>query len=157
MFDVRMDLEALGGVSQQNPECTFIFGDFNCSPWDMLFNHPDGLITTPIILSSDHKRKINNDSYNCYYNPSWNLLGNHRNEFSRVPSYEYGSQIGEPRHRLFDQLLMPLPAEKLFVPESLCIINQINTDIHLWKEKLLGPTSGYSDHLPLFFQIRLKS
>lgn len=148
--------------TKKSTELSFVFGDFNCNPWDQ------EMIDSFLLASiSDRDANINKSlagkKYPQLYNPTWALLGDYvsRTE-NRQPSASYFYNTHELCHwtNMFDQLLMPFTDIDHFHFPGFRFITQAGDHIFWkhaqWKNETGAFQPNYSDHLPLFFQIKLK-
>jgi hypothetical protein len=148
-------------IASKRPESTFIIGDFNRNPWEESMIDPYLFATIPVhdfqfgVYKKD--KDIAKRSYPTFYNPTWTLLGDYiHHTGERRPSGSYCFNTNDIAHiyNMFDQLLMPFEAVKHFHLPSLRLLDQIGGH-ELWNYRTNMVNSLYSDHLPLFFQIKV--
>ena len=140
-------------MSKDNSDKTIIVGDFNMNPFEIGMIKADGFHA---IMSSEltkkEKRTIDGRDYKFFYNPMWSLYGDVRNNVSG--SYYYSNaEFINYRWNVFDQVLIRPSLLSNFVKESVAFLDNDGTKSLLSKEGL--PNKKYSDHLPLFFTIKL--
>lgn len=130
---------------------SIILGDFNSNPFETTLISADGFHAVPFKEEcAKLSRTISNKPYEKFYNPMWTLLGK-----SKAP---YGTYYYSPSKainyfwHIFDQVIFRPTVIPAFNEESLEIISTIGTH-HLLKNEY-KPNTIYSDHLPIFFQIR---
>jgi hypothetical protein len=119
----------------------------------------------PRYFSSGVSHKPNNEpnkvAYPKLYNPTWALLGDFvQGSTVRKPasSYHYDKIPVSHHYNMFDQLLMPFDTIPHFYQPGFRLIDQAGECHQLWNYELGKPDAvRYSDHLPLFFQIKIYS
>lgn len=128
-----------------------LFGDFNENPYE------NNILDAEIMHGLSDKtfvskkyRKIQNDSFEMFYNPSWNLFGDQTNP---PGTYFYtASQSIEPVWNIFDQVIISSELIDSFPNEEFCIITSINGK-PLFDVKG-RPNINISDHFPIVFEIK---
>lgn len=122
----------------------FVFGDFNCMPYDI------SIVSNKIfncVLYRD-LLKTRKNAKERYYNPMLLMLS----EKERVYGSFYANNIKKNlRWYLPDQLIVNGAADKIMNYAKLEIISSQN-NVELLKNN--KPNINYSDHLPLFFEIK---
>jgi hypothetical protein len=135
----------------QGPRTTLVVGDFNLHPWDNAMRYPHALnsVASRHIATNAPQSKKAGVTYDRFYNPSWNLLG----DSSGPPGTFYGFSAGPggPAWHVLDQVLMrPLVIPRFRLP-SLRVVTTIGG------RNLVGANGGLPrrgpDHLPLTFAI----
>jgi len=150
-------------IKQKN-EHTLIVGDLNYRPFDLELIHPDFFNTTSdkSIIRIFKERRMGSFTYRYFYNPMWNLLGDHnyitRQEKVSGTYYWYADDVGKYNWNLIDGVILSPELMDNVDMESLEIVTELNSkslikkSLNDSKESLL--VKGYSDHLPVRFSIK---
>jgi hypothetical protein len=130
---------------------TIVVGDFNMNPFEIGMVKANGFhAIMSSKIAADKKRTIDGKTFKFFYNPMWSLYGDVKNKVSG--SYYYPrAELVNYRWNIFDQVLIRPSLITNFVKESIIILDNDGT-------KSLISKKGYpnkSDHLPLFFTIKL--
>lgn len=144
MQDIKMEVDVV--IKETADTSVFIIGDFNCMPYD------DPVVNEDVfncVLYRDllHTRAGSNERY---YDPMLLLLS----EEEKIYGSYYNDNIHKKNLRwyLLDQIMVNKNADKIIDYDSIKFITQIQ-GISLLKNN--KPDSiNYSDHLPLFFEIK---
>lgn len=143
LHDLKVHEDAL------NSKCSIIVGDFNEDPFEA------GCLAAPHFFglpykSSNQYRIIEEQKFEKFYNPMWNMFG----DFKSPPGtyyYNESNPTGTYWH-LFDQVLIRPDLKNCFVEKSLEIVTKAG------KYSLLDnsghPNKKYSDHLPIIFELQ---
>jgi hypothetical protein len=133
---------------------TLVIGDFNMNPFDIGMIKANGFhAMMSRTIAEDKERTIGGEPYKFFYNPMWSLLGDVKNAVSG--SYHYNnSELVNYRWNIFDQVLIRPSLIANFVKESITILDSDGTK-SLITEKGYPNKKHYSDHLPLFFTLKL--
>ena len=144
MESIKMEIDDY--IKNNGETNVFILGDFNCMPYDASI--------------------IDEDVFNCvlyrdllytrvgakerYYNPMLLLLS----EEQKIYGTFYSDHIQQRNLRwyLLDQVMINRNADKIMNYDSIKIIDRIK-EVNLLKNNKPN-TSIYSDHLPLYFEIK---
>lgn len=143
---------------------TIVIGDLNHHPFDIdlqstfIFN---SLNDRQLIKALKTKRHLSVD-YPFYYNPMWNLLGDHNYNGNnlKVPGsfFRHSDRKSIFHWNLLDGVLLSTPMMDTLNLESLKILTSINgknlVDYTKVSNILSVLTSGFSDHLPVMFTIK---
>ena len=140
-------------MSDNNTDKTIIVGDFNMNPFEEGMINANGFHA---VMSSEvaknEKRMVHGIEYKFFYNPMWSLYGDVGNNISG--SYYYSkAEFVNYRWNVFDQVLIRPSLIANFVKESVVFLDNDGHKSLLTKNGL--PNKIYSDHLPLFFTIKL--
>ncbi len=133
---------------------TIIIGDFNMNPFEVGMIKANGFnAVMSSIIATDEYRTIGGEPYKFFYNPMWSLYGDVKNTVSG--SYHYNNaELVNYRWNIFDQVLIRPSLITNFVKESIAILDSDGTK-SLVTEKGYPNKKHYSDHLPLFFTLKL--
>lgn len=128
---------------------TIVMGDFNINPFETSMVNAD---TLHALSSKSIARKINRTvyekTYNMFYNPMWNMLGDENGNGSY---YYNSSQITNYYWNILDQFIVrPEIADKVNV-QNIKIIT--NVDKYNLKNNSGIPNKEISDHFPLYFKL----
>lgn len=130
---------------------TVLFGDFNENPYENNILDAELLhgLSDRTIVSKKYRR-IQNDLFEMFYNPSWKHLG----DYSYPPGTYYYStpQSVEPIWNVFDQVIISSSLVDSFSDESFTIITSIKGN-PLYDAKG-RPNIHISDHFPIVFEIK---
>lgn len=137
---------------------TIIVGDFNMNPFE------DGLVSSCGLHNVNNKeialtlkRNYQGKSYNFFYNPMWNFLGD--SSKGKVQGSHFFNTYKPLNYywNLYDQVMIRPNLITDFDENKLDIISEIE------EQPLLIKINGYtridkdiSDHLPLYFTLKLK-
>lgn len=144
---LRYDIEAIE-ESEKNTN-TIIVGDFNVNPFENSMVSAGSIHSVPNKIISAKTRTISGIKHSMFYNPMWNLLGDH----NKIPgTYYYNNSHNVCFHwNIFDQVIVRPSLVNNLDASSIKIINSIN-DINLFN-KSGYPNKTISDHFPIFFKI----
>jgi Endonuclease/Exonuclease/phosphatase family len=132
---------------------TIIIGDFNMNPFEVGMIKAKGFnATMSSVIAQDGSCQANGKEYKYFYNPMWSLYGDVKNQVAG--SYFYSnSELVNYRWNVFDQVLIRPNLVSNFVKESLVFLHKAGKKSLLTKKGY--PNKTYSDHLPLFFTLKL--
>lgn len=128
-----------------------ITGDFNLNPYDDSCLDAAFLHALPSRqVAKRLKRTVSNRSFNMFYNPMWNLLG----DFDDPPGTYYygGSDAVNPFWNIYDQVIIRPELIPRFNNDALKIVTHAD-DISLLNRQG-HPDKNISDHLPIIFEMR---
>lgn len=130
-----------------------ILGDFNANPFEELLLKANMLNAIPNseIVASKGMRKACGRYWQIFYNPMWNLIGD-KNCPNGTFRYDSGGAINL-YWNLYDQVLFSSDMIRFFEKESLKIITNTK-ECNLLDIKGYPNQKQYSDHLPIYFEIR---
>ena len=140
---IKMEIDSY--IKRNGQTNVFIFGDFNCMPYD------DSIIDEDVFNCVLYKDLLNtrSDAKERYYNPMLLLLS----ENNKIYGSFYSDNIKNRNLRwyILDQLMVNKHANNILNYNSMQLIKGINDKSLLLNNK--PNSSVYSDHLPLFFEI----
>ncbi|AXE19713.1 hypothetical protein DR864_19200 [Runella rosea] len=136
-----------------NIDKTIIVGDFNMNPFE------SAMIKSTIFhavssskIAEKLTRRVQEKDYKFFYNPLWSWLGDIRSE--ATGSYYYNTSNYENYFwNTFDQVLIRPELIPNFDKEALQILDKDGVKSLLTASGF--PNKDYSDHLPLYFTIKL--
>lgn len=133
---------------------TVVVGDFNMNPFETVMIKSTSLhAVSSSKIAEKLTRIVQEKEYKFFYNPMWSWLGDIKNEV--VGSYYYNtSNHTNYFWNTFDQVLIRPELIPNFDKESLQILSSDGTKSLLTKNGLPNK-NAYSDHLPLFFMLKL--
>lgn len=134
---------------------TIVIGDFNMNPFEIGMIKANGFnaIMSSAIAKKREERTVLGESYKFFYNPMWSLYGDVKNTVSGSYYYSRAEYVNY-LWNVFDQVLIRPSLIANFVKESIIILD--NDGIKSLLTKTGYPDrEDYSDHLPLFFTIKL--
>jgi hypothetical protein len=133
---------------------TIVIGDFNMNPFEVGMIKANGFnAVMSSVIAADEVRTVDGESYKFFYNPMWSLYGDVKNVVSG--SYHYNNaELVNYRWNIFDQVLIRPSLIANFVRESIIILDSDGTKSLITK-KGYPDQKHYSDHLPLFFTLKL--
>ncbi len=139
---------------KENGDRTIVVGDFNMNPFEVGMIKANGFnATMSSTIAADYEKIVGGEPYSFFYNPMWSLYGDVKNEVSG--SYHYNnSELVNYRWNIFDQVLIRPSLIPNFVKESILILDNDGTKSLITK-KGYPNKQQYSDHLPLFFTLKL--
>lgn len=153
--ELRIDIEKIEDKLETSN--TIIIGDFNMNPFEVGLVHANGLHNTSLrSIAKLKQRTIQRNSYQYFYNPMWNFLG----EFSK--GIESGTHYYETykyinyHWNIYDQVMLRPNLLESFEEESLEIINNIRSKsltINIKDKKRVD--KRISDHLPIKFTLQI--
>ncbi len=133
---------------------TILVGDLNMNPFEIGMVKTTGLHS---VMSQQIAQKISRivqgKGYKFFYNPMWNFLG----DFAPYPAGTHYYQTSEHIAyfwNMFDQVLIRPELLDVFSNEDLKIIDSVGKQ-SLLNDNGLPNTNLASDHLPLFFSLKL--
>lgn len=146
--------DAIRGVEAQiGHSRTVLVGDLNMNPFEDGIVSAFGLHGIPVRkIVAGHSRQVDGKDYPFFYNPMWNLFGDH----TPGPPGTYYYNKSEPRTYLwnmFDQVLIRPDVLSYFHHEDLKILTS-DGKLNLLSERGVPDVDLTSDHLPLLFQLR---
>ena len=149
-----------------------IFGDFNHNPYENIFLHVNGFnaIPTKKVVELVKHRTVNNKSVSLRYNPMWNFLGDIRESSAKmIPGTFYFKtnkmkNVGDIHTNVLDQVIInremlgAVDGSRIEIIDTYINSNDksedlIKNSIHHRDSSFL--TEGYSDHLPITFEIEI--
>lgn len=135
---------------------TILIGDLNMNPFEGGIISARGLhAIMDRNVARRRERTVQSTSYPFFYNPMWGLMG----DISQGPpgTYYYeGSEHEVHFWNTFDQVLIRPDLIDLFNIKSLRIIEKCK-DINLLKSNGTPDHKLFSDHLPIYFEMNLKT
>ncbi len=132
-------------------ERTIIVGDINENPYETGCLGAGRFHGIPIYKDAMRKyRTIMGESFEMFYNPMWNLLG----DFSFPPGtyYYMGNEIDNSFWNIYDQVMIRPCIRGFFIDNELKIICE--TKNRKLVDENNHPSRTISDHLPIIFEIR---
>lgn len=133
---------------------TIVIGDFNMNPFEVGMIKANGFnAIMSSTIAKDEERTVLGESYKYFYNPMWSLYGDVKNSISGSYYYPRAEYVNY-RWNIFDQVLIRPSLIPNFVKESIIILDNDGTQ-SLLSPKGYPDKTHYSDHLPLFFTIKL--
>lgn len=130
---------------------TVLVGDLNMNPFERGLVQATGFhAVMSRAVAGRGQRIVDGRAYPLFYNPMWNLFGDHRSATPGTYYRDKGDVISFFWH-MYDQVLVRPDAVHRFRLPNLRILT------HCGADSLLGPRGepSVSDHLPLLFQMDL--
>lgn len=150
--EVTQCIEQIKNLKKPNDKYnkTVIIGDFNLDPYDEQMTAHYGFNS---IMSRKKVRKqtrsLNKIEYDLYYNPMWNLFGDHH-----LPCGSYYHKQTENEYwHILDQVIISYSLIDNFDVDSLRIIDNDN-GMSLVNKNGIPDRNQYSDHLPITFKMQ---
>ena len=128
---------------------TIIAGDFNEMPYDNSCLNADAFHGLPVYRNGSRERTVTGYSYQKYYNPMWNFLG----DFSSPPGtyYRNDSSLHDPMWYMLDQFIFGHDVVPMMNKDQLRIITNCGKgDL---ANKFGHPDKSISDHFPIMCEI----
>jgi len=130
---------------------TLIIGDFNIDPFDRSFIAANTVHAIPFLEEAKRKsRTVNSIEYRMFYNPTWKFLS--KRDIPYTTYYYNTGDIVNYYWHMYDQIIIRPQLIDAFVDESLMIIE--GTINHKLINSNTPDKSVYSDHLPLFCELK---
>lgn len=149
LADTIKEAEARIGHSR-----TILVGDLNMNPFESGMVSSRGLhATMSQRIAQKGNRTVQGKEYPFFYNPMWNFLG----DFSLFPAGTHFYQSSEHIAyfwNMYDQVLVRPELLDRFAMEDLKILDSIGEPSLLTEAGLPNATIA-SDHLPIFFRLKL--
>ncbi|MBO4283439.1 MAG: hypothetical protein J5958_02345 [Clostridia bacterium] len=144
MEDIKMEIDDY--IKHYGETSVFVLGDFNCMPYDSSIMDED--VFNCVLYRDLLNTRV--DAKERYYNPMLLLLS----ENPRIYGTFYSDHIQQRNLRwyLLDQVMINRNADKIMNYDSIRIIDKVKETSLLKNNK--PNTIVYSDHLPLYFEIK---
>ncbi|KAA0132095.1 endonuclease/exonuclease/phosphatase family protein [Gimesia chilikensis] len=133
------------------PRCVVV-GDFNMNPFE------PGMVGANAfnaVMDARQAKKgsrvVQNQRYEYFYNPMWNLLGDHSPGPPATLYYDAHTQNEQHWHMLDQVIISPAMIDHFDV-KSLRILEEIG-DYNLLTAEGRPRSAKFSDHLPLYFEL----
>lgn len=147
---IKVQIEAM--EQDEGSYLTLLIGDFNMNPFDRGMIDFYGLNAT---MSIDEAKKVyrvvDSEKYMYFYNPMWHYMGNH--DMETLGTYYYRNTNHTLDWNTFDQILVRPQMLDVFDINNIEVITKLG-EIHLISSNSLPLKASYSDHLPLYCEIR---
>lgn len=128
---------------------TLVMGDFNVNPFEASMVNADTLhALSSKRIAKKASRIVYEDSYDMFYNPMWNKLGDENGDGTY---YYNSSQITNYYWHIFDQFIVRPEIADRINTKDIKIITEIGE--YVLKKKSGIPDKGISDHFPLYFRL----
>ncbi len=151
--NVSLFVDKISRFEKENTDRTIIVGDFNMNPFEKGMVKANGFnAVMSSQLSQNEKRTVQGREYKYFYNPMWSLYGDVKNNVAGSYYYNH-SELVTFQWNIFDQVLIRPSLIPNFIKESIVFLDSDGEKSLLTKNGL--PNKRYSDHLPLFFTIKL--
>lgn len=135
----------------QSIKNTMVIGDLNVNPFEPACIAANTLHAIPFAEEVEKTTRIVvGKEYQKFYNPTWKLLG--RKEIPYATYYYSNSDAVNYYWHMFDQVIIRPRLIPAFFEESLSII--IETENHKLLKGGKPDMESYSDHLPLFYEMK---
>lgn len=130
-----------------------IVGDFNADPFEDVMVKGNMIHAIPFadIVIKKQSRKVYGKKRQMFYNPMWNLLGDLNFPYGTF-YYDAGGSKNF-YHNIFDQAVFSGNMARRLERKNIKIIDSIN-DCSILDSKGNPNKELFSDHLPIFFQIK---
>lgn len=130
-----------------------IVGDFNADPFEDVMVKGNMMHAIPFadIVIKKQSRKVAGKKYQMFYNPMWNFFGDLNFPYGTF-YYDAGGSMNF-YHNIFDQAIFSANMTKHLDRENIKIIDSIK-NCSLMDCKGNPNQEMFSDHLPIFFQIK---
>ena len=138
--------EAEGVTGHNN---TIVVGDFNQNPFESGMIYANYLHSLPSRkVAMRQTRTVQSDEYKMFYNPMWNLFGDH----DKPPgTYFYSDSNADCFFwNIYDQVILRPCVINSFLLPSLKIVTNTQQGSLIQNDK---PNKNISDHLPICFSI----
>lgn len=134
---------------------TIVCGDFNVEPFSpAMVNAKNFHATMNIHIANNDSRTIRNQSYDYFYNPMWNLLGDGMIGKPSGSYYHKTNDFHQYFWKMIDQVIIRPELIDKFNLDELKIISE-GTDFNLLNDKHQVDSVNYSDHLPISFTLNI--
>lgn len=134
---------------QLKSDFTVIAGDFNMNPFEKGMLAGGALFSFPTLFEAKKKKRtLDDEEYKMFYNPMWRFLGDDSlpGTYHTIPTHTYGLHWN-----IFDQVIYrPSLIDHI---SNVKIINEINQE-NLVDFSSIAPKIKFSDHLPIYFEIK---
>ena len=132
-----------------------VLGDFNMNPFETGMVAADSFHGTMSARIAKRRgfRKIRGVTYPYFYNPTWSLFGDLNKEVSGTYHYQRAEYVCY-EWNVFDQVLIRPGLIDNFVKHSLEIVQHDGVTSLITTRKTPDAVN-HSDHLPLFFTLRI--
>lgn len=132
---------------------TVLVGDFNMNPFETTMIRSTGLhAVSSSKVSEKLTRTVQEKDYKFFYNPMWSWLGDIKSGVTGSYYYNTSNHINY-FWNTFDQVLIRPELIPNFDKEALQILDKDGVKSLLTASGL--PNKAYSDHLPLYFTLKL--
>jgi hypothetical protein len=130
-----------------------IVGDFNANPYEKIMTKANMFHAIPnaSIVENKKSRVAYSDTWHMFYNPMWNFLGD-KSEPNGTIKYDAGGAINM-YWNLFDQSLFSADMIKYLINNSVQIVTGVK-GYSLLDKNGFPNKKEFSDHLPIFFEIK---
>jgi exonuclease III len=130
-----------------------LLGDFNVNPFEKGMILASAMNAVACAYTAKKiNRTIKNKTYRFFYNPMWNLFG----DADKKPGTYFYNAATQVNYfwNMFDQVLLSPELIDYFELDSLKIINSV-ANKSLVKRESFRPDANISDHLPIYFSLKL--
>jgi endonuclease/exonuclease/phosphatase family metal-dependent hydrolase len=136
---------------------SLVLGDFNANPFESPMASVLGMnaVISQAIARSD-PRRILNQQYSYFYNPTWNLYGDSLRGSAPATYYYRGSDPHELYWHMLDQVLIRPSLIDRFEFSALDIVTSVR-NTKLTGTKGIPDRKRFSDHLPFVFGVDLSN
>lgn len=150
---IRKELEEI--EKKEDNSSSIIVGDFNMNPFESGVVNANGFhATMSRKVALKNARTINARTYNFFYNPMWNMLGDINKKVSGTYYYPRAEHLCY-HWNMFDQVILRPSLIKHFDENNFSILDNDGTKSLLTKNGIPNKQL-YSDHLPIFFTLNFK-
>ncbi|MCX6592453.1 MAG: hypothetical protein NTZ56_13105 [Acidobacteria bacterium] len=133
---------------------TIVIGDLNANPFEPGLAQASALNAVMARnVATGKGRSVQNRRYPYFYNPMWGHLGDRFETPGGTYFYDKGGELSYHWHT-FDQVLLRPEIAERFQEGDLEIVHAIGGQ-SLLNDRGRPDASRFSDHLPIFFRIRL--
>lgn len=134
---------------------TIVVGDFNMNPFETALLSAESLhAISSSKVAEKLSRIVQGKQYRFFYNPMWSLQGDVRNKVAGSYYYNTSNYLNS-FWNTFDQVLIRPELIPNFDKDSLQILSSDGVKSLLSLNE--RPNKSYSDHLPLFFMLKLNT
>lgn len=147
----KVKAEIEGIEDKISNKLTLLVGDFNMNPFDRGMTDFFGLNSTMSLEEAQKlTRTVNGEALSYFYNPMWHYTGN--NGMS-LGTYYYRNSNVNIDWNTFDQLVMRPQLLEHYCVENISIVTGSDSALYI-SDKGIPLKDKYSDHLPLYFELR---
>lgn len=134
---------------------TIVCGDFNVEPFSpTMVNAQNFHATMNIHIANNEYRKIRSKSYDYFYNPMWNLLGDGMIGKPSGSYYHKTNDFHQYFWKMIDQVIIRPDVIDKFNLDELKVLSG-GDSFNLINDKHQIDSINYSDHLPITFTLNI--
>jgi exonuclease III len=140
-------------IGESSDKPILIIGDVNVNPYEPAMINFDGFMATNSIKSRKRIKSIDDEVREPYYNPTWRLYAD--NIFPGTKKYPRPSGFSHDiiEFHFLDQVLLSEKLKNNIESDKISVVTKTDK-FDLLNEKY--NKVNFSDHLPLFYQLKMK-